>query len=803
MTDLRQAWRNLRRSPGFSLLVIGVLALGIGASTSVFAVLHATLLRPPPYAEAGRLVRVWSNDTPRGIKRGAISFGRAELLRQSPAFEATAANCAAFYTLTGRGDPEQVSGEQVSADFFRLLGASLLHGRSFAVSEDKPGAAPVAILGYGLWQRRFGGDVSVIGQAVTENGLPHGIIGVLPADFTFPYSAAELWLTRPGQPPQYDPDQVARGAAYLNFTARLAAGVSLPQTREAVALAEEAYRAAHGANLDAHTSLEAITFHEELVGQQRTAFWTLFTAAALVHAIACANVANLLLARFTARGREFALRIALGAGRARLIRQCSFEALLLVLPACLLGAALAAAGMRGLQHLVNGYLAQPVGAGLDAAVLTFTLGLALATGLALGLFPSAQATRRDLLTALRESSQAATAARSAHRFRRLLLVAEVSLSFLLLVVAGLLSVGFLRLRGADLGLQPRGVLLANIELPLSRYPDAARQAAFADRLLERLRGLPNLAAAALADTAPLNPNGTYSAYAAADRPLPPVAERTMAIRRIVSPGYFGAIGLPLKRGRDFAATDRPDTDTVALVNESAARSLFGGDDPLGRKVVLGTTTRTALVVGLVGDLRGETPATPPKPEIFFDLRQRARPALTLTLRTADTPAILAPTLRAILRELDPDLPLIKPRLLTDDISAFLADRRLPVVLVSVFGATALLLALLGLYSVMSYIVALRRPEIATRLVLGASPAGIRGLVVRQGLSLTLAGIGIGALAAYYASGLLSGLLYEMPPLYAPVYVFVALFVMTVSTGACWLSARQAARLDPVLLLRDN
>lgn len=804
MTDLRQAWQNLCRTPRFSLLVVGVLTLGIGGSTAVFSVLSATLLRPPPYAEPGRLVRVWTADAARHITRGTLSYPRFERLRaRTDVFAGCAANFASRHTLSGRGDAEQVNGEQVSADFFEVLGTRMQHGRGFLPAEDTPGGEPVVVLGHALWQRSFGGRPEAVGEKVTINGAAHTIIGVLPADFRFPYSGAEVWLPRPGNPALYDAQQIERGAAYLNVTARLAPGLTVAQARDALAAVELAYRADLPANVDAHTTMELLTFREELVGQQRTAFYTLFAAAALVHLIACANVANLLLTRFTARRRELAMRIALGAGRLRLITLCGLEALLLVLPACGLGLALAAGCTRGLGWLVNHYLAQPVTVALDWQALGFAVLVSLLTGLVLGWFPAAQGARPDLLTALRESAQLATAARATRNFRRGLLVAEVTLAFVLLVVAGLLLESFLRLRGTDPGLAPGGVLLAEVELPRAGYGTATQQGAFAAQLLERLGALPHVGAAALADSPPLNANPVFSPYAAADRPTPPVAERTMAIRRIVSPGYFATIGLPLRRGRDFGPEDRPEGEAVAVISESAARQLFSGDDPLGRRILLGVTTRTALVIGVVGDTRGESLAAAPKPEIYFCLAQRPRPALTLALRTADPPQVLAPTLRGLLREFDRDLPLIRPRLLDDDFADSLADRRLPLLLLGVFGGVALLLALLGIYSVMCYTVALRRPEIATRLVLGATPADARDLIIREGMRLTLLGLGAGLIVAWFAARLLPRLLYGISAAYPPVYLQVGLLLGAVAFFACWLSARQATAIDPIRLLRES
>ena len=802
MTDFRFAARNITRTPGFTALVVLTLALGIGASTAIFSLINGVLLRPLDYQDSERLVRLWSYDRTSNFTHSAISYPRFDLIRsQQDTLVEIVANTSGSFTLTGNGPAEQISGEQVSAQFFHTLGVRLLHGRSFLPEEDTPTGHPVVVLGYGLWARSFGADPRIVGTAINLNGTPHTVIGVLPADFTFPYSHAELWTTKPFEPLGYNAQQVRDGAVYLNVTARLKPGVTFRQAEEQVVRLSEVYSKQFPDRVDARTSVEVMTFKEELVGQQRPAFYTLLGAVGLVHLIACANIANLLLARFNARRRETAMRIALGAGRARLIWQFVFESLLLSLAAGVLGTLLAS----GLVGLCGGVLAEilprPLQLGVDVSALLFTLGLALGTGIAVGFFPAVQASRTDLLFALKESARGSTLGAGGSAFRRTLLVGEVAVSLVLLISAGLVALSFLNLSRIDPGFRTAGIFLADFELPHGSYDTSQKQLAFANQLLAKLAPLPGVAGVALTDSSPLAASPVFSPYAAAGRPLPPMSERLTAIRHIITPGYFSTIGIRLVQGRDFTAREPIGSNTVAILNETAARTLFPGEDPLGKKIILGITDRTAEVVGVVADIHAEALVVPPRAEVYFSFRQRPKGAATLVLRTSDPPAILAPTVRGLLQELDREVPLIRPRIMADIFSQSLADRRLSLVLLTMFAATALVLATLGIYSVVAYSVLQRTDEIGIRMVLGATPGAMQRMIVGQSMRLTLVGLGAGLLASYYLTKIMARLLFDIRPLNLPVYLGIAAFLGLVALMACWLPARRASRIDPVTALR--
>lgn len=560
------------------------------------------------------------------------------------------------------------------------------------------------------------------------------------------------------------------------------------------------YRREFPHHVDAVTELELLPFDEELAGPQRQAAALLLGAVALVHLIACFNVANLLLARFTARARENALRLSLGAAPARLVADFLGEALALSAVAALLGAALAALLLQIFRPAFDAFLPRgPVQ--LDLAALGFMVVLTLLTALAVGWVPARLALRRDLLETLKESGRLAGGTGRGNGFRRALLVGEIAFSLVLLIAVGLVATSFVRLLRIDPGFRPRGVFVAEIELPRARYDTPARQLAAAQEIVARLSALPGVAPVALSDSPPLQGSPTLSPYAAADRPLPPINQRTIALRRVVSPGQFAALGVPLLEGRDFSAQDGPDTPVVAIVNSAAARALFPDGAPaLGREIVLGITTRTAKVIGIAGDARSESLTSAPKPEVYFAFAQRPRAAFSLLLRSEDPPAALTPSVRALLREFDPEIPLINPRGLESDFRQFLAAPVLAVRLLALFSGVALALALGGIYSVMRYTVLQRRTEIGIRLLLGASPAQVRGLLVREGAVLTAIGLTVGLVGTLFVSALFRRVLYGVPPVHLPTYAAACLLLGAVAVLTCWLAARRASAIDPVEVL---
>jgi putative ABC transport system permease protein len=802
--DFRLALRQLRRTPGFTAMVVATLALGIGASTAIYSVAQQALFKPLPFPESDRAIRLWAFDRSRGITRTMMSFVRYDYIRQrQQSFSAMGAAHEWHVSLTGRGQAERLSAKLVTAGFFRMFGMRPVVGREFLETEDQPGARPVAMISEGLWRRIFQGSENALGETLVLEGTPHTVVGVVPETFAYPFGTVDVWTTRAAEPAIYTPQQVNDGAAYLNPSALLKPGVSLRDAQQEIDRLVAEYRREFPQRVDAITEVELLPFREELVGQQRQAIYLLFGAVGLVHLIACFNVANLLLARFASRSRENAMRLALGSSPQRLVGQFLAESLLLALGAAAMGIGLAAALLRIFRFALEEFLPRATPLAVDPGALGFMLGLTLLTGAAVGLIPGLIATRRDLLEMLKESSHGATQGLTPGSFRRALLVAEVAVSLVLLIVAGLVAISFARLQSVDPGVRKTGIFLAAIDLPRGNYQTDAQLLAITRQIEERLGALPNVQRVAFTDSPPLSGGPVLSPYAAADRPLPPMNERLIALRNIVSAGYLETAGIPLKEGRGFTADDHADTPAVALLNETMAQQLFPDVNPVGRKVVLGITNRTAEVIGLVGDVRTEGLATPPKPEIYFSFAQRPRRSFTLVLRTDDEPAAIAPSVRAVLREIDPDIPVNAPRSIAAEFWNSLSNQRFAFRLLGLFAGTALVLALLGIYSVIAYSVQQRATEIAVRLMLGATPAEVRRMIVTDGMRLTAAGIVLGLAGAYFCSEMLRRILFAVPTVHVPVYAGVAVLLVVASIATCWLAARRVARIEPIAVLRTD
>lgn len=802
--DFRLALRQLRRTPGFTLMVVATLALGIGASTALYSVAREALFKSLPFPDSERAVRLWAFDRSRGITRTMLSFVRYDYIRQrQQSFTALGAAHEWHVSLTGRGQAERLTAKLVSAGFFQLFGLRPVIGRAFLEAEDQAGARPVAMISEGLWRRLFQGSENALGETLTLEGTPHTIVGVVPESFAYPFGTVEVWTTRLAEPSLYTPQQINDGAAYLNPSAILKPGVSVREAQQEIDRLAAEYRREFPQRVDAITEIELLPFKEELIGQQRQSIYLLFGAVGFVHLIACFNVANLLLARFASRSRENAMRLALGSSPQRLVGQFLAESLLLALGAAVLGVALAGALLKIFRFALEEFLPRVGVAGVDPEALGFMLALTLFTGAAVGLIPGLIATRRDLLEMLKESSRGATQGLTPGSFRRALLVGEVAVSLVLLIVAGLVAVSFARLQQVDPGVRKSGLFLATIDLPRASYQSDAQIVAVARQITDRLGALPNVQKVAFTDSPPLSGGPVLSPYAAADRPLPPMNERLIALRNIVTPDYFATAGIPLTDGRAFTSDDRADTPAVALLNETMARQLFPDGSPVGRKVVLGITSRTAEIVGVVGDVRTEGLATAPKPEIFFSFLQRPRRSFTLVLRTDDEPAAVAPSVRAVLREIDPDIPVNSPRSIAAEFWNSLSNQRFAFRLLGLFAGTALVLALLGIYSVIAYTVQQRAGEIAVRMMLGATPAEVRRMIVRDGMRLTAAGVALGLAGAYFFSEMLRRILFAVPTVHVPVYAGVALLLIGASLVTCWLAAHRVSRIDPIDVLRSD
>jgi predicted permease len=800
--EIRYAFRRLLKSPGFTLIAVLGLGLGIGANVALFSVVNSIFLRPLPYRDPGRLVRLSSTDEKQNLERVGFSYPRyLEVQARQQVFSDLAFSAGNAFTLTGRGDPEQVTGLHASATLLPALGLEPVLGRNFSAAEDRPGGERVVLLSYGMWQERFSRDPAILGQPLTLDGAPYTIVGVLPeAASAFPLNQLQVWVARPAEVPYLVPVQLNGGGFFFQALARLRPGVSLEQARNAMDVIAAGYRAAHPANADAPSRIELVPLLDDAVGQQRQSYLMLFGAVGCVLLIACANIANLLLARFAARRKEIAARVALGASRAAVVRQLVTESMLIALLGGIVGLLLAQWALGTATALGADVIPRAAEIRLDPIALGFTIVVTLVTGLAIGLLPGLQAARVNVNEILKEASRGSTG--KGHRLRSGLLVAEVALSLVLLVAAGLLLSSFARLQGVEPGFQPEGVFTAQVVVPAERY-DREKLVAFYEQLYQRLATLPGASSAALTDRVPLTGAQSPAPVAVMGRPLGAMSERPNANRHLVSPKYFSTLGIPIRAGRDFTERDSARVPHVVIINETFARRHFPGEDPIGRTLVTGMAELPSQIIGVVADVRSTGLNTPPEPDYFLPALQRPETFTTILVRTNVTPVAMTPAVREVLRSVDPDLPLLQPQALTTRVAETIADRRLALMLLAGFAALALLIASLGVYSVMAHLVAFRTSEIGIRMALGASPSSVMRMVLGQGRRLTLLGILLGIGGAILVARLMQQTLFEVSPADPLIYIAVAATLLLVSEFAAWLPARRATRIDPVIALRSE
>jgi predicted permease len=654
---------------------------------------------------------------------------------------------------------------------------------------------------YRAWRDRFNSDPSLVGQALTLNGAPYTVIGVLPeAASAFPLNQIQIWVPRPAEVPYLVPSQLDNGGFFFQAIARLRPDVSLEQAREAMNVIAAGYRSANPANVDAPSHIEAVPLLEDAVGDQRRSYFMLFGAVGCVLLIACANIANLLLARFAGRRKEIAARFALGATRGHVVRQMVTESMLLALLGGVLGVLLAQWALGAVTALGANLIPRVVEIRLDTVALLFSLAIALATGLAIGLLPALQAARVNVNETLKEASRGSTGVGG--RLRASLLVAEVSLSLMLLIAAALLLTSFARLQRVAPGFSPDGIFTAQLVVPAQRY-DAERLVAFYEQFYNRLSNLPGISSAALTDRVPLTGAQTPAPVAVVGRSVPPMSERPHANRHLISPKYFSTLGIPMRAGRDFDERDSARVPHVAIVNETFARRHFPGEDPMGRTLITGMGELPSQIVGVVADVRSTGLNTPPEADYFLPALQRPETFTNVLVRTNLGPVETASLVREALRTVDADLPLLQPQTLSASIAQTTADRKLALVLLGGFSALALLLASLGVYSVMANLVVHRTNEIGIRMALGASPGMVLRMVLGHSRRLTLLGITLGIAGAYFISKLMQQALFEVDPAEPLIYLAVAMMLLVIAEFASWLPARRATRIDPVIALRTE
>ena len=804
--DAGYAWRSLSRAPAFALIAICTLGLGIGATTSIFSVVHAVLLRSLPYAESDELVVIWNNYAGT-IEHAAVAPAEfADIVERQRAFAAVSAVSRETANLTGDGEPERVSTYVASPSLLDVLGVRPERGRGFLESDGQAGADPVVVLSHALWQRRFGGDAAIVGRTIQVNGRTRTVIGVLPREARFPESPLGFLAERAEMFVPYDwmrAREEPRGSQYLGVVARLRDGVSGSAGQADLDAIAATFKADHPARYaDAYDwKLMAVPLREMMVGEVRPALLVVLGAVGMVLLIACVNIANLLLARGAARQRELAIRTSLGAGRSRIIRQLLTESMLLALAGAALGIALAWAGVRGLIALDPGNIPRLDAARIDGTMLLFAVALSLGAGMLFGLAPALQQSRVDMHMTLRAGSRGDVAG-LARRVRAALVTAQVAMAIVVLIGAGLLVRSFLELQRVDLGIAPRGVLTFQLIPPAASHP-AATLPDFHRRLDEQLRAVPGVTGVGAVYPLPTSEEGWSGSFGITGRATPEGSAEPHAEYVVASPGYFETLGVALRSGRLFTNADDRESPAVAIVDEVLERTWWPGESAIGKRLDLfGDTARTATIVGVVAHTRTAGPRVPGEGQLYMPFLQRPQRPMYYVVRGA-SPASLAPAVRAVVRSLDPALPLAKLRTMDDLVSRASARERFSMLLVAAFAATALLLASIGLYGVLTYVVSRRVRELGVRVALGATPSSVRRLVVSDGLRLVLIGVVAGIAAAAALSRAAESLLFEVTALDPLTYAAVAGAVIVVSLAACWIPAARASRVDPVEALRGD
>jgi putative ABC transport system permease protein len=795
LQDLRYTVRTLLKNRGFALVAVLTLALGIGANSAIFSVVNAVLLRPLPYAESERLVAVSPGVMPGEyllMREENRSFAEVAIYRSGVGFN-----------LSGDGEPERLTGAYASTNLFSTLGAGPLFGRTFLPAEEEPGDDRVVILSHDLWRQRFGADPQVLGREILVDGEPHTVVGVMQAHFHFPAAGTQLWIplgvTRTSPPALW-------GGWGGNVVARLRPDVAPEQALAEMHALTQRFREANTLwtpAADYRPDQRVVQLRDEMVGDVRRMLLVVLGAVGFVLLIACANVANLLLARAAARRKEVAVRTALGAGRGRLVRQLLTESLVLAVVGGAIGLLLAYCGVHVLERGLPADTPRLAEIAIDLQVLGFTLLITLLTGVLFGVLPALRASRADVHGALKQGARPGFSA-GHRRLSATLVAGEIALAVVLVSGAGLLIRSFSELLRVDPGFRVESVVSARITPPPVLYGEAHRQRAFYAELLERTQTLPGVQSVAATNQLPLV--GQWSGFAfevEGDPYLPGTSAPTTADRR-VTPEYLRVMGIPLLSGRLLSEADRQGTPGVALVNEAMARQSWPGEDPVGKRFKpVWWQDQWITVVGVVANVRQQGLAAEVEPEIYRPFAQEPTDAMTLILRTTADPGALVANLRSALAAVDPDVPVSEIRTLEQVISQAVTTPRFTMLLLTVFAALALVLGAVGIYGVLSYAVGQRTHEIGVRMALGARRSDMLALVVQQGLVLTLIGVGVGLLGAFAATRLLRTLLFEVSPTDPLTFLAVPLLLGAVALLASYLPARRAARVDPMIALRSE
>ena len=799
LDDLRYALRSFLKSPGFTAVAVLALALGVGANTAIFSVVYALLLKPLPYHDPDRLVVIWEHNLPRDRRNNVVSPGNYLHWRElNTSFTEMSAVSMTFRTAyTGDGEPEELPLQIVNATLFPMLGVNAARGRVFTADDDKPQAPPVALISDRLWKRRFNADPGVVNRAVRLDGTSSTIVGVMPPGFSILDTTIDVWT-----PAGFSAEARTPRGRWMMVVARLKDAVPVEQaqtdmTRVAAQLTQMF------PEIDTGWTARVVPLAEELSGGLRPALYVMLGAVGCVLLIACANVANLLLARATTRKRELAVRAALGAGRARLARQMLAESLVLAAAGTAAGLVFAWWSLRVLRSATaaSGAVQRLEDAGLNGWVLVFALGVACASALIFGIVPALTAAGVSLTDTLKEGGRTGTGARGA-RARQTFVVVEIALALVLLVGAGLLARSFWTLSRVESGFDASRTVTMKVSLPSAAYRERPAMIAFFDRLFERIEAIPGVRASGGVSYLPLNGLGAATSFTVEGVPAPKPGEEPVADVRVATHDYFTAMGIPLLKGRLFDGRDTAPGTRRIIVSDSLVKKTMGDVDPIGRRIVLSWNDKGPdEIIGVVGDIRATSLETEPRPATYLPPTRFAYPFMSVVVRTASDDVAVVPAIIRAVRDLDPDVPVSDVRAMNEVVSRSTAQRRLTMLLLTLFAALALVLAAVGIYAVISYSVTQRTQEIGIRMALGAARTAVMRMVLRQAMTLALVGVAAGAAGAWALTRLMQKLLFGIEPSDPLTFAAVAVLLSAIAAAAAAIPALRATRVDPAIALR--
>ena len=807
MNDIRFAFRKLRQSPAFTFIAVITLALGIGLNTTIFSLVNDLFLRSLPFKEPSRIVHFYGGDKSRDLVDFPLSGPRFEHFRDGQTIcESLAGENFFAFTLTGLGDPAQIFGGRLTSNYFDVLGVRPILGRNFLPEEQE--GADVALVTENFWKKRMGGDPNVIGRSITLDGTAHTIVGVLPNMPARWFGAnpfnAEVWATKPFQIPGFSYERMMRGTSFLRVVGRLKPGVSLEQARAALPSLDQSYRTQFPNKIDSSLTSTIRPVPQDVTENFRAGFITLFAAVCFVLLIACSNVANLLLVRFSGRRREIALRMAIGASRWSVVRLFVFESVLVSAIAGFIGAFVAWQLVPLVPRMASNFLPfdSNTATSLSLPVLLFTIGLSILTGLLMGIYPALQGSHADLVDSLKEGGRGTAGSLRQQRFRKILVGAQVALSVTLLAGAALLITSFIRLSQQNLGFHPQRLWTGGITLPTAQYPDTRSRQHLAEQFLNALQNVPGLESSTVSGDVPLN-GGNRTLYARGDRDVPPIEQRANGPSHDIAPGYFKTLGISLLTGREFNEHDTADSQKVCLISQAGAKKVYPGENPIGKTLLVSSLGVPYEIVGIVGDVRSIRVNEAPGMEFYLPWAQENFPFGNVTVRTTLQTEAVTKLVQSALNTVNPGLAIAAPQTMEAVVAQALGQARLMTWLLGIFAGVALLLASIGIYGAVAYTVEQRTGEIGVRMALGAQTRDVLKLVVGQGMRPVVIGLVIGIAAAFALGRLIASQLFEVSAHNPALLGGATILLAGTALIACLLPARRASMLDPVQALRTE